>query len=199
MSWHGSVLDLGTLALVLILFAALLLAGIGILGATQDAMTGFPVTASARLINAMLDTAGIIAGVAGGLTFGNAILSPHPLLESALRSIGITADAPPAAALPRDRRRADAATVSESQRWRLLRAFAGVVADKGLARTTIEDATSAAGVSKKTFYKFFSSKEESIHRCTRSRAAPASSDTKSLITCAAADPRSHGRRRARRR
>ena len=49
----------------------MLLAGIGIMGATQDAMTGFPVTASARLIDAMLDTAGIIAGVAAGLTFGD--------------------------------------------------------------------------------------------------------------------------------
>ena len=51
----------------------MLLAGIGLLGATQDAMTGFPVTASARLINAMLDTAGIIAGVAGGLTLGDVL------------------------------------------------------------------------------------------------------------------------------
>ena len=49
----------------------MLLAGIGIMGATQDAMTGFPVTASARLIDAMLDTAGIIAGVAAGLTVGD--------------------------------------------------------------------------------------------------------------------------------
>ena len=31
----------------------MLLAGIGLLGATQDAMTGFPVTASARLLDAM--------------------------------------------------------------------------------------------------------------------------------------------------
>ena len=43
----------------------MLLAGIGLMGATQDAITGFPVTASARLLDAMLDTAGIIAGVAG--------------------------------------------------------------------------------------------------------------------------------------
>jgi uncharacterized membrane protein YjjP (DUF1212 family) len=51
----------------------MLLAGIGIMGGTQDAMTGFPVTASARLLDAMLDTAGIIAGVAGGLTVGDAL------------------------------------------------------------------------------------------------------------------------------
>ena len=40
----------------------MLLAGVGIMGATQDALTGFPVTASARLIDALLNTAGIIAG-----------------------------------------------------------------------------------------------------------------------------------------
>lgn len=49
----------------------MLLAGVGIMGATQDALTGFPVTASARLINAFLDTAGIIAGVSAGLTAGD--------------------------------------------------------------------------------------------------------------------------------
>jgi len=41
----------------------MLLAGVGIMGATQDALTGFPVTASARLIDAVLNTAGIIAAV----------------------------------------------------------------------------------------------------------------------------------------
>jgi uncharacterized membrane protein YjjP (DUF1212 family) len=46
----------------------LLLAGVGIMGATQDALTGFPVTASARLIDALLNTAGIITGVSAGLT-----------------------------------------------------------------------------------------------------------------------------------
>ena len=51
----------------------MLLAGIGLLGATQDAMTGFPVTASARMLDAMMDTAGIIAGVAAGLTVGDVL------------------------------------------------------------------------------------------------------------------------------
>jgi len=51
----------------------MLLAGVGLLGATQDAMTGFPITATARLINASLDTVGIIAGVAAGLTFGEMV------------------------------------------------------------------------------------------------------------------------------
>lgn len=49
----------------------ILLAGVGILGATQDALTGFPVTASARLIDAILNTSGIIAGVGAGLTVGD--------------------------------------------------------------------------------------------------------------------------------
>ncbi|WP_328519132.1 threonine/serine ThrE exporter family protein [Kribbella sp. NBC_00359] len=49
----------------------MLLAGVGIMGATQDALTGFPVTASARLIDAVLNTAGIIAGVGAGLTVGD--------------------------------------------------------------------------------------------------------------------------------
>ncbi|WP_017934485.1 threonine/serine ThrE exporter family protein [Nocardioides sp. Iso805N] len=48
----------------------MLLAGVGIMGATQDALTGSPVTASARLLVAVLDTTGIIAGVSAGLTAG---------------------------------------------------------------------------------------------------------------------------------
>lgn len=48
----------------------MLLAGIGFVGATQDALTGFPLTAGARILEALLATAGIIAGVSGGLTFG---------------------------------------------------------------------------------------------------------------------------------
>ena len=46
----------------------LLLAGIGLMGAVQDALTGFYLTAGARLIEAMMATAGIIAGVALGIS-----------------------------------------------------------------------------------------------------------------------------------
>jgi len=46
----------------------MLLAGIGFMGALQDALSGFYVTAGARLTEAMLATAGIIAGVSGGLS-----------------------------------------------------------------------------------------------------------------------------------
>ena len=48
----------------------MLLSGIGLMGAMQDALHGFPVTASARLLTAILDTAGIIAGVSAGLSVG---------------------------------------------------------------------------------------------------------------------------------
>ena len=48
----------------------MLLAGIGFMGAIQDALTGFPLTAGARILEAILATAGIIAGVSGGLTVG---------------------------------------------------------------------------------------------------------------------------------
>jgi uncharacterized membrane protein YjjP (DUF1212 family) len=48
----------------------MLLAGIGFMGATQDALTGFPITAAARMLEALLATAGIIAGVSLGITIG---------------------------------------------------------------------------------------------------------------------------------
>ena len=51
----------------------MLLAGIGITGATQDALTGFPVTATARLLDALLNTTGVIAGVGAGLTLGGLV------------------------------------------------------------------------------------------------------------------------------
>ena len=48
----------------------MLLAGINFMGAIQDALTGFPLTAGARVLEALLSTAGVIAGVSGGLTIG---------------------------------------------------------------------------------------------------------------------------------
>lgn len=51
----------------------MLLAGIGFMGALQDALTGFYITAGARLTEALLATAGIIAGVSGGLGLGSAV------------------------------------------------------------------------------------------------------------------------------
>ena len=46
----------------------MLLSGIGFMGALQDALSGFDLTASARIIEALLATAGLIAGVSGGPT-----------------------------------------------------------------------------------------------------------------------------------
>lgn len=48
-----------------------LLAGVSFMGAIQDALTGYPLTAGARILEAMLATAGIIAGVSGGLTIAS--------------------------------------------------------------------------------------------------------------------------------
>ncbi len=57
-------------SLVVTTSIVMLLAGIGFMGAIQDALTGFPLTAGARILEAILATAGIIAGVSGGLTIG---------------------------------------------------------------------------------------------------------------------------------
>ena len=51
----------------------MLLAGIGLMGAVQDALTGFYLTSSARLIEAMMSTAGIIAGVALGISVADTL------------------------------------------------------------------------------------------------------------------------------
>lgn len=47
-----------------------LLASLGLLGAFQDALSGYYVTANARILETMLSTIGIIAGVGGGLKIG---------------------------------------------------------------------------------------------------------------------------------
>src|SRR3546814_20499994 len=43
------------------------------MGGLQDALTSFYVTAGARMTEAFLTTAGIIAGVSGGLTLGTVL------------------------------------------------------------------------------------------------------------------------------
>ena len=48
----------------------MLLSGLGFVGATQDALTGYPMTAGARFLEVMFATAGITAGVSAGLTIG---------------------------------------------------------------------------------------------------------------------------------
>ena len=61
----------------------LLLAGIGLMGAVQDALTGFYLTAGARLIEAMMATAGIIAGVALGISIAEGANIPLGVLVPA--------------------------------------------------------------------------------------------------------------------
>ncbi|MEO6510350.1 MAG: threonine/serine exporter family protein [Nocardioides sp.] len=54
-------------SLVISTSIVMLLAGVNFLGAIQDALTGFPVTAGARMLEAFLNTSGVVAGVSGGL------------------------------------------------------------------------------------------------------------------------------------
>ncbi len=61
------------LSLVISANIIMLLSGIGFLGALQDALSGFFVTAGARIIEALLSTAGIIAGVSGGLALATVL------------------------------------------------------------------------------------------------------------------------------
>ena len=71
----ATLLALGTAALhldvdnslVITASIVLLLSGIGFMGAIQDALSGFYITAGARIIEALLATAGLIAGVSAGL------------------------------------------------------------------------------------------------------------------------------------
>ncbi|WP_299050254.1 threonine/serine exporter ThrE family protein [uncultured Nocardioides sp.] len=59
----------------------MLLAGIGFMGALQDALSGFYITAGARLTEAILATAGIIVGVSAGLTVTEVVgLAPERLI-----------------------------------------------------------------------------------------------------------------------
>lgn len=51
----------------------MLLAGIGFMGALQDALSGFYLTGTARITEAIMATVGIVAGVSGGLSFGKTI------------------------------------------------------------------------------------------------------------------------------
>jgi uncharacterized membrane protein YjjP (DUF1212 family) len=72
----------------------MLLSGIGFMGAIQDALSGFYITAGARLLEALLATAGIIAGVSGGLTVGTMLgveLSRFNPGEAGFQALPVTA------------------------------------------------------------------------------------------------------------
>lgn len=57
-------------SLVIAANIVVLLAGLGLMGAIQDALTGYHLTAVARLLEVLLATGGIVAGVSGGLMVG---------------------------------------------------------------------------------------------------------------------------------
>ncbi|MDO9456560.1 threonine/serine exporter ThrE family protein [Nocardioides sp.] len=88
-------LDLGLdVSQVITANIVLLLAGIGFMGALQDALTGFYITAGARITEAMLSTAGIIAGVSGGLSLASAVGVDLPTVEpgaTGIQGIGLAA------------------------------------------------------------------------------------------------------------
>jgi uncharacterized membrane protein YjjP (DUF1212 family) len=70
----------------------LLLSGIGFMGAIQDALSGFYLTAGARIIEALLATAGLIAGVSAGLSLAGPL---HvSLISVSLGTSAVYADIP---------------------------------------------------------------------------------------------------------
>ena len=72
----------------------MLLAGIGFMGALQDALTGFYITAGARLTEALLATAGIIAGVSGGLGLASVVGVAIPPIDpgrAGIQELGLSA------------------------------------------------------------------------------------------------------------
>jgi len=72
----------------------MLLAGIGFMGALQDALSGFYITANARLLEAVLATAGIIAGVSVGLSFADLVgVDVGPLVPGRTGWEGVTVTA----------------------------------------------------------------------------------------------------------
>ncbi|SDS34855.1 Uncharacterized membrane protein YjjP, DUF1212 family [Nocardioides scoriae] len=60
-------------SLVITANIVMLLSGIGFMGAIQDALSGFYLTSGARIIEALLATAGLIAGVSAGLAIAPAL------------------------------------------------------------------------------------------------------------------------------
>lgn len=62
--------------------------------------------------------------------------------------------------LPRGRHGLTREAVTESQRNRIMQAMIEVVSDRGYPETRVVDVIEVAGVSRKTFYELFSSKED---------------------------------------
>lgn len=80
LDWDLSVSQVITASIVM------LLSGIGFMGAIQDALSGFYLTASARLMEALMATAGLIAGVAGGLALAPVLSIPLGSVDTGLPS-----------------------------------------------------------------------------------------------------------------
>ena len=78
-------------SLVITASIVLLLSGIGFMGAIQDALSGFYLTAGARIIEALLATAGLIAGVSAGLALAPVL---GVSLATSARASPALADAP---------------------------------------------------------------------------------------------------------
>lgn len=62
--------------------------------------------------------------------------------------------------LPRGRHNLSRAFVASNQRERIIDALAAVCATKGYTATTVEDVIAEAGVSRRTFYDLFTSKQQ---------------------------------------
>ncbi len=82
---------------------------------------------------------------------------PPPMPEAGTNGVGA---APRLARLPRGRHGLPREFVSKNQRDRLTAATIAVVSKNGLNETTIAQICAAASVSRRTFYAYFSSKEE---------------------------------------
>ena len=88
--------------------------------------------------------------------------TPAPVLTGEQLLEIIEASSRGGAQLPRHRHNLTPEQVEESQRWRLIAATAEVIAEQGYAKTTVDQISAQAGVSKKSFYKFFSDKEDAF-------------------------------------
>ncbi|WP_067698265.1 TetR/AcrR family transcriptional regulator [Nocardia jejuensis] len=64
------------------------------------------------------------------------------------------------ARLPRGTHGLDRTTVEKSQRFRLMRSALESVAERGYAPTTVADIVARAGVSRRTFYQFFTDRDD---------------------------------------
>lgn len=81
-------------SLVIVGCIVMLLAGVASIGAMQDAVTGWYVTAAARLLEVLMLTVGIIVGVRGGLLVADAVgadISVSAMLSVSLGSVLVLA------------------------------------------------------------------------------------------------------------